>query len=202
MKPSKSLLLLLVSSIVFLSGCEILGKKVTPNSEVTQDHAHNDIDYAAMITSEEEYLRHMVPHHQEAVETSQLLLTQSADPELTSIAQSIISAQTAEIATLQNWISTWYPDGNLQNPYQRMMGDLTVLSGSDLETAYAQGMIHHHQSAVRMSQAVLTLEIKPETKMFAEAVIVTQTEEIEALNDWLASKDARVMPVEAASTTE
>jgi uncharacterized protein (DUF305 family) len=50
-----------------------------------------------------DYARMMIPHHQGAVDMSQIELKYGTDPELRRLAQAIITDQQAEIATMKGW---------------------------------------------------------------------------------------------------
>jgi hypothetical protein len=63
------------------------GMAVTPSGDA-------DVDFARM----------MIPHHQGAIDMARLELAQGKDPELRAMAQGIIKAQEAEIATLKDWL--------------------------------------------------------------------------------------------------
>jgi uncharacterized protein (DUF305 family) len=55
-----------------------------------------------------EFLRQMSAHHQTATEMSQMVLQTTKSPEIQTLAQSIVKAQTAEIGQMQKWYQTWY----------------------------------------------------------------------------------------------
>lgn len=54
------------------------------------------------------FLEEMIVHHQGAVEMAELVLQTSKRPELTALANDIITAQTKEIAMMQGWLDTWF----------------------------------------------------------------------------------------------
>mgnify|MGYP002777540242 CR=1 FL=1 len=55
-----------------------------------------------------EFMRQMIPHHQEAVRMAQMVLNRTRRPEIRNLAQSIIRSQTAEINQMQQWEQAWY----------------------------------------------------------------------------------------------
>jgi uncharacterized protein (DUF305 family) len=57
---------------------------------------------------DKEFLRQMSIHHQMAIQMSQMTLPTTKSPEIRTLAQSIVKAQTAEIGQMQNWYQTWY----------------------------------------------------------------------------------------------
>jgi uncharacterized protein (DUF305 family) len=71
------------------------------------------VDLEALKQSDEfdrEFIRQMIPHHQMAVQMAQMLLKHTNRPEMQDLARSIIKSQTAEIAQMQEWNQTWYPN--------------------------------------------------------------------------------------------
>ncbi|MBA3626817.1 MAG: DUF305 domain-containing protein [Chloroflexi bacterium] len=56
------------------------------------------------------FLDAMIPHHESAIEAGQIALEQSANPEIRSLAEEIISSQQAEIEQMTAWRSEWYPE--------------------------------------------------------------------------------------------
>jgi len=57
---------------------------------------------------EQAWLARMMMHHQGAVVMSQKLLNRSERPELRGFAENIITTQSEEIDTMQNWLDAWY----------------------------------------------------------------------------------------------
>jgi uncharacterized protein (DUF305 family) len=53
----------------------------------------------------------MIPHHQSAIEMSQVALENSDNPKIKDLAQNIISAQQREIEQMKQWRKEWYPKG-------------------------------------------------------------------------------------------
>ena len=53
----------------------------------------------------------MIPHHQSAIEMSQVALEYSENPEIKELAENIISAQQKEIEEMTRWRQQWYSEG-------------------------------------------------------------------------------------------
>jgi uncharacterized protein (DUF305 family) len=51
----------------------------------------------------------MIPHHQMGVMMTQMMVSNSDRPEMQTLAQTIVSTQTAEINQMQQWYQDWYP---------------------------------------------------------------------------------------------
>ncbi|ANE82600.1 DUF305 domain-containing protein [Mycobacterium adipatum] len=69
-------------------------------SAANSDATHNDADVT--------FAQGMIPHHQQAIEMSDMLLgKQGIDPEVISLANEIKNAQGPEIETMQGWLQEW-----------------------------------------------------------------------------------------------
>jgi uncharacterized protein (DUF305 family) len=53
----------------------------------------------------------MIPHHQSAIEMAQVAYRQSNNPEIKTLAEGIVEAQTQEITQMKGWRQQWYPEG-------------------------------------------------------------------------------------------
>lgn len=146
-----------------------------------------DVDY--------DFVVGMIPHHQGAVDMSEVLLaSDQADPQLRILATEIVQAQTREMQFMETWLSRYgdpRPDANADaiiQGYQRAM--MTMMSGmqrrsaDDINQQFVAGMIPHHQAAVEMAEVVLEFSSDPELRDMAEAVIREQQREIRQMQDW------------------
>lgn len=158
---------------------EHMGHKATSPGMMHMSHAE-------MINSEKDFLREMIPHHQEAVDTSVLLFVSTNDPDLKMLTKAIYKAQTAEILDMRLSYALWYnliPTGSM---YQPMMRDLNVVTGRERDIRYVKDMIVHHKGALDMAEKVLTFkDIHDETVIFAKAILTNQQTEIEFMQNWL-----------------
>jgi uncharacterized protein (DUF305 family) len=141
----------------------------------------------AVVTSEFEYLARMIPHHEEAVATAQLVVRGTDRQEMRTFARSIVSGQSAEIAQMRAWLAAWYPLRDATVTYDPMMRELVGLRGDALDQAFLADMIPHHMMAVMMSQQFLAarLDRHPETEPFARAIRDVQQQEAWMMQDWL-----------------
>jgi uncharacterized protein (DUF305 family) len=187
----------LLSQSAVLMVCISAGQAVAADQGEVSSHAQHmqhqsttpaiiHISHAEMINSEQDFIREMIPHHQEAVDTSVLLFVSTEDKDLKKLTEAIYRAQTDEILDMRISYARWYnlvPTGAM---YQPMMSDLNIVTGREREIQYVKDMIMHHKGALEMAEKVLTLDgIHKETRIFAKEIIKNQTTEIAVMQDWL-----------------
>ena len=150
---------------------------------IGMDHSHMNHE----VSSELEFIVEMIPHHQEAVDSSiQLLELGTNNQELEQLLNEIIETQNQEISMMQNWLQNWYFQENHEASYQEMMPDLSQLPENQRDEAYIIGMIMHHEMAIIMAQSVLEIEdIRGEVRELAQEIIRVQEEEIQFMNSLL-----------------
>jgi uncharacterized protein (DUF305 family) len=105
----------------------------------------HDMMAHANVVSEEQFIRDMIPHHQEAVDTSKDVAARSTSDQLKELANDIVTDQTKEITMMQDWVKERYPYSTGSSTYKNMMPNLAIVSGMSLDRLYLQGMIMHHQ---------------------------------------------------------
>jgi uncharacterized protein (DUF305 family) len=160
--------------------------KNSPQTEQVREMTGMDHS-AMMVGSEREFVVGMIPHHQEAVDTaSEVLARGGSITELTILAEEIIAAQETEIALLKEWHMEWYREPYREDAvYQSMMRDLSQLSGTDLDRRFLEDMIPHHMGAIMMAQSVRPYIEHQEITDMTDAIMTTQSAEIELMQDLL-----------------
>lgn len=141
----------------------------------------------AFVSSEYEFLVHMIPHHEEAVSTAGVLKENTEREEMKSFAENIIRTQSEEIEQMTTWHANWYPDEDYAIDYQPMMRNLENLRGEELDQAFLEDMIPHHVAAVMMSQQLLSrgLAEHEEVAILARNIRNNQRDEIHMMMNWL-----------------
>jgi uncharacterized protein (DUF305 family) len=163
---------------------------------------HNDADVM--------FAQHMIPHHQQAIEMSDMLLAkQGVDPRVTELANQIKAAQGPEIQQMQRWLDGWgnpsmptMPSGDMDMPgHGNMPGmsggmgmmseeDMTALKnaqGVDASKLFLTQMIAHHQGAITMAQNEIRDGKYPAAVEMARQIVSSQQKEIDTMNGILAS---------------
>ncbi|KRF33249.1 DUF305 domain-containing protein [Yonghaparkia sp. Soil809] len=143
----------------------------------------------------------MIPHHEQAIEMSELVLGRDdIDPEIVALAEEIIAAQDPEIDLMEDWLDDWgVPSmpgaggghgGHGGDGPGGMMSDddldaIEDAEGDEAERLYLDGMIEHHEGAIDMAQDVLDDGESTDVAELAETIIETQQVEIDLMHQLL-----------------
>ncbi len=132
------------------------------------------------------FIVQMIPHHLAAIEMSKNVLQYPICRQLQSIAENIITMQTAGIENMRSvldncckctncerdvWLYQHRHDIITQNMFFKMD---TACSDNDISRNFIREMIPHHMGAVEMSHNTLKYEICPQLKPILEKIIVSQ----------------------------
>lgn len=157
-------LILWIVAVLVLTGCAS-----TPKA--TSDFSSEDIKFA----------EEMIPHHEQAVLMSDIALTNSTSDEILALARDIKAAQAPEIELMGGWegvrASTHIGhmmDGMLS---EKQIQELRDSEGAAFDRLFLEGMILHHQGAIKMAQKVTNSSNK-EVATLATAIIDAQEKEI------------------------
>lgn len=180
----KQLLFLVLLSCFVIVWCarEITSPSVS-NSGYLWDHS-NHVHHA--VVSEESFLVDMIPHHQEAVDTSLRLNQITQNLTIKALTQEIVSWQDQEIALMQSWLGKWYPEGSYVSTYTPMMRDTSTISAiATIEKFRLEDMIQHHMWAIMMAHDVIALDPREEVVSLANEIITAQYDEIALMQELL-----------------
>ncbi|MFL9894978.1 MULTISPECIES: CopM family metallochaperone [Paraburkholderia] len=79
------------------------GGKSTQAFKAADDKMMQDMSADYTGDADKDFVAHMIPHHQGAIEMAQVELKYGKDPELKRLASNIIKAQHDEIAFMKKW---------------------------------------------------------------------------------------------------
>ena len=137
----------------------------------------------------------MIPHHEQAVEMSDVLLAKDGiDQQVVDLAIQIKAAQEPEITQLKEWLTTWGSDAGgmsgMDHGTDGMMSadDMTALegaSGVEASKLFLNQMTVHHEGAIAMAQLNLDEGLSSDAQAMATAIVSTQTDEIATMKNIL-----------------
>ena len=190
----------LLTATLALAGCAATGPSSTPSSTGA---AHGDHQMpmgtpnVGFNAGDVMFAQMMIPHHEQAVEMSDIVLAKPGlDPRVAQLAEQIKAAQGPEIATLRGWLGEWGQPSMMPagagHGMEGMMSadDLAKLRAADAAEAsrlFLTQMIAHHEGAVSMAEAEKASGQHEGAKSMAEAIVTSQTKEIEDMKAMLAS---------------
>lgn len=139
------------------------------------------------------FLQMMIPHHQQAIDISELALQKSKNAELLDLAKIIIRDQKSEIAQMKAWLDQAGASEDMGHSAHSMGGmlndeDLAALdkaTGKNFDTLWLKGMIEHHDGAIHMSEMIRDAS-NLEIKVFGETIVQDQSAQITQMKKMLA----------------
>ena len=127
----------------------------------------------------------MIPHHEQAIEMSDIILAKSGvDPEVTKLAQQIKDAQGPEMTTMTGILTAWnqplIPDHGAEADEHHWaaegvltpeeMQELMAADGTAGQQLFLEGMIEHHKGAITMVQDEIDNGENPDALKLAQAI--------------------------------
>ncbi len=130
----------------------------------------------------------MIPHHEQAIEMSDLALANSDNSEVRDLATKIRAEQGPEIELMKSWSDSHMGshaghmmDGMLSDDE---MNELKSARGAEFDRLFLEGMIKHHEGAIEMADDVVDSK-NVEVSQLAKSIIATQRAEIEYMKELL-----------------
>ena len=178
-KSNKLLALLVVIFIPFLS---------EPATASSHASSLKNLDMNEIM-----FAQSMIPHHQQAIDMSNMALKNGASAEVKKLSKGIISAQKKEISQLKYWLkatnSSMTMDHDMGMNGMLSMNDLNALKklrGSKFDAAFLKGMIAHHEGALEMVSMIDDTK-NSEAKKIAIDIRKGQSAEITRMKKLLAN---------------
>ena len=161
-----------------------------------------------------EYLEHMIPHHQVAIDMSELLIPKTKDPKMLNLCRNIIRKQGYEIWEMEQMkqkisdtmfdntefnpvndrtkLDIYYPklskskDGSCNPLFFKPNDHMKHMAGMEItDKSYLEHMIPHHQVAIDMSRRLLLHTNHSYLLVFCKGLIIEQQGEIFYMNNIL-----------------
>ena len=154
--------------------------------DANADHNQADIMFSQM----------MIPHHQQAVEMSDILLAKPGIPApVASLATRIKDAQTPEIKQMTGWLEGWNVPTMMSDHSGHGMGGmvdddgiarLKAAQGTDAARLFLEQMTGHHEGAIDMAQQEIGSGKYPQTIQLARDIVKAQEAEITEMKELVA----------------
>ena len=179
-------LLIIIVSISGRSGDGLFGMHHN-DSEMMDENKSSDM--GSLSGADIMFLQMMIPHHQQAVEISDLALTKSTDPELRALAQDIRDGQAAEIITMKAWLSGAKTSQEMGHSMGDSMGgmlsesdlaQLKTASGKEFDLLWLSGMTDHHDGAIHMTTMIQDAS-NTQIKSFGQAIVSAQSAQLKQM---------------------
>ena len=186
--------LAMLAAVVLMFSLVACGGDSPDSAEPASPQAHNDADV--------EFATDMIQHHSQALEMVNLAIGRDLRPEVASLADDIMAAQTPEVTTMTTWLEEWDEDipetgmdhsghgtSDMDMPGMASMEDMSSLesaSDAEFEQMFLTMMIEHHNGAIEMAETELADGQNAAAKKLAQQVIDGQTEEIDRMQKLLA----------------
>ena len=134
------------------------------------------------------FLQMMIPHHQQAIDMSNLAIQVSKNEELLALAKVIAKDQAAEIVQMKSWLKDAGASVDPGHSMSGMGGMLTSeeyaalekASGADFDKLWLTGMTKHHDGAIHMT-TMISDDQNAEIKSFGEAIVKAQSAQIDQM---------------------
>ena len=197
---------LLSGLVLTLTACPVLSNSPIvqpgPPGELPRElSAEEAIEVAdtRYTASDAQFMRDMIPHHQQALEMSRLAPNRTNSPELLEIAGKIEAAQGDEIAFMEQWLTSRgesIDQGHAHTGHRTMKGmateaqmaSLSAASGVEFDRQFLSLMIAHHEGAIDMVEALMEQPgsaYDPTLFEFTTDVSNDQSKEIELMHGLL-----------------
>jgi uncharacterized protein (DUF305 family) len=185
------------------SGMDMSGGSMSEGTSSSDDQSAED--GAAFNDADVMFAQMMIPHHEQAIEMSDVILgKEGVDSEITDLATQIKEAQGPEIEQLSTWLDEWgaeQPDDSMDMDHGSMGDDsmggmmseedmqaLEDAEGAEAGRLFLEQMIVHHEGAIEMAQTEVGDGAHDGAVEMAGAIIDGQSSEIQTMEGLLAGK--------------
>nr|WP_288870514.1 DUF305 domain-containing protein [uncultured Corynebacterium sp.] len=201
MRGSKKPLLIALAVIaVIVLVLTVAGPSI--RAAFTPDNSTANTANTAATSSDAEYngtdvhfLGMMVPHHQQAIDMSDVLLDSDVDDaQVRDLAQRIKDGQERENEQMNAWADEWGIDQDMELHSKHIangmfppeqLDEFAQLRGDDLRTAFLEMMHFHHAHVIKMTQDEVDGGAYEPLRELAQDMIEVQTAEMGEMEELL-----------------
>lgn len=156
------------------------------------DMDNSNGDSSEFSNSDLMFAQMMIPHHQQAIEMSELAQTSAADQRVKDLAAVIASEQGPEIEQMESWLEATGTPAHMDHDMgmsgmvsEAQMAELAQASAAEFDRLFLELMILHHEGAIDMAQMIIDSD-NTEVRGLGEAIVASQTEQIGYMKSLLA----------------
>lgn len=143
------------------------GYYLTPEYRVTMYEADSMSLGQADRTYDLRYINAMIAHHRGAMLLAEQLATNTARPEMKTLAQNILADEPKAIAELYAWKEEWYGDTKkVRDPIVANLGP----ADEKFDLRFLNALIAHHQTGILMTKETRLKSSRAEILNNADAV--------------------------------
>lgn len=195
--------LLTLSTTAIAAAISLAGCASGPGPENMPDKHHGGSTSAPAAsaqhnTADVKFAQMMIPHHAQAVEMSDMILTKQDIPSaVTSLARKIKEAQGPEIQAMTGWLGDWnepieIPSGHAGHGMSGMLDEtalnkLRAAQGTAAAKLFLNQMIAHHEGAIIMAATETTDGKDYKAVELSKEIVSMQEAEIQEMQNLLAT---------------
>lgn len=152
-----------------------------------QEESHNEVDV--------HFLGMMVPHHEQAIEMSDVLLASDVnDAQVRDLAQRIKDGQERENEQMRAWADEWGIQKDMDRHSNHIangmfqpeeLEEFSSLKGDQLRTTFLEMMHYHHKHVIEMTQGEIQNGAYTPLREMAQDMVDVQTAEMREMEDLL-----------------
>ena len=141
------------------------------------------------------FLGMMVPHHEQAIEMSDVLLASDVDDaQVRDLAQRIKDGQERENTQMRTWADEWGIQEDMEHHskhiangmfHPEQLNEFASLSGDELRTAFLEMMHFHHAHVINMTQDEIDRGAYAPLREMAQEMVDVQTAEMGEMEELL-----------------
>ncbi|MEU3253229.1 DUF305 domain-containing protein [Streptomyces sp. NPDC006997] len=191
-----------VTAALVLAACGGDDGSGTGSGKQTSASASAEDTAGAHNAQDVSFAQDMIPHHQQAIQMSEMAASQASSAEVKDLAARIEKAQDPEIETMSGWLESWGEDAPSSMPGMdhgghsgspdmpgmmdaEDMDELMEAPGKGFDTMFLTMMVEHHEGAVEMATTEKDKGRYGPAKKLADDIITAQNAEIEEMNKLL-----------------
>ena len=164
----------------------------TPDEETAATSTDTDAEYNG---TDVHFLGMMVPHHEQAIDMSDVLLESDVeDAEVRDLAQRIKDGQERENEQMRAWADEWGIDKDMEHHsthiangmfHPEQLEQFEALRGDELRTAFLEMMHFHHNHVIKMTQDEIDRGAYGPLREMAQEMVDVQTAEMGEMEELL-----------------